>query len=96
MIGIEIITSTSFERFGERLEAFLNLYPAAKILMSSIRGIEGGKGFVVVLSYDKKEEEAPKPEPKPKISAAQKKIDAEAEAKIAKKAELEAQLEALE
>ena len=79
MIGIEIISSTSFERFGERLEAFLNSYPTAKILMYSIRGIEGGKGFVAVLSYDKKEE--------PTISVTQKKVDAEAELKAAQKAE---------
>ena len=79
MIGIEVITSTSFERFGERLEAFLNSYPNAKILMYSIRGIEGGKGFISVLQYDKKEE--------PKISVVQKGVDAEAEIQAIQRAE---------
>ena len=79
MIRIEVISSTSFERFGERLEAFLNSYPTATIIYVSIRGIEGGKGFITVLQYDKKEE--------PKISVVQKGVDAEAELQAVQRAE---------
>jgi len=92
MIGIEIITGKLEASFGPRLEAFYNEHPNAELISLKMRGIEGGKGMIAILKYLKEE---PIPEPKPKITVAQKKVDAEAEAKALKKVELEAQLEAL-
>lgn len=63
MIGIEIITGREGASFGPRLADFLNKHPDAKILSILLKGLEGARGLMAVLSYDKKE--APKPKPVP-------------------------------
>ena len=59
MIGIAIITGRLEASFGPRLEEFLNEHNDAEIMTLYTKGIEGGKGMVAVLKYNKKE--APKP-----------------------------------
>lgn len=86
MIGIEIITGRLEASFGPRLEAFFNEYPNAEILCIKMRGIEGGKGMIAILKYNKKEE-LPKPQPMPKPKKPEK-IPEELEVE-SKRAELE-------
>ncbi|MCK4819280.1 hypothetical protein KA005_26145 [bacterium] len=88
MIGIEIITGRLEASFGPRLEAFFNEHPDAETLGIKMRGIEGGKGMVAILKYDKKE--APKPKPKKPEKTPEQ---LEKEAKKAQLEKLKAELE---
>ena len=97
MIGIKVISNTNIRNFELNLEKLLAEHPDAKVIFGAIKGIEGGKGLVVVFSYEKKEE--PKPEVNEKVEARirAKLKTAEIEKvkaaeKEAKKAELEKQL----
>lgn len=81
MIGIQIINSTSPYTFGERLEEFLNEHPEANVLAIKLKGIEGGKGILGVVSYDKKEKVL-------KNEAVEAKLQKEKELKEKKAAEI--------
>lgn len=90
MIGIKVISNTNIRNFELNLEKLLAEHPDAKVIFGAIKGIEGGKGMVVVFSYEKKE---PKPLPKVDVKAeALEKARAvkAAVAKEAKKADIEA------
>jgi len=56
MIGIKVISNTNIRNFELNLEKLLAEHPDAKVIFGAIKGIEGGKGMVVVFSYEKKEE----------------------------------------
>ena len=53
MIGIKVISNTNFRNFELNLEKLLAEHPDAKVIFGAIKGIEGGKGMVVVFSYGK-------------------------------------------
>ena len=86
MIGIKVISNTHLSNFEENVEKLLTEHPDAKLIFGAIKGIEGGKGLVVVFSFEKKES---KPIPKVDTKAVEKAKAAKAE-KEAKKLELEA------
>ena len=89
MIGIKVISNTNIRNFELNLEKLLSEHPDAKVIFGAIKGIEGGKGMVVVFQFEKKE---PKPLPKvdAKAEALAKAREAKAlAAKEAKKAEIE-------
>ena len=94
MIGIKFIDSSNMKTFAERLEAFINEHPDAKILFGQVKGIEGGKGVFCILSYNKKEKPKPKPLPKP-IPKPKKPKKTPEELEIIKLKEQVAELEAL-
>ena len=55
MIGIKVISNTHLSNFEENVEKLLTEHPDAKVIFGAIKGIEGGKGLVVVFSFEKKE-----------------------------------------
>ena len=80
--------------FEENVEKLLTEHPDAKVIFGAIKGIEGGKGLVVVFSYEKKDNSKTEALAKARAVKAEK-DKAEKEAKKAKleakhKAELEA------
>ena len=92
MIGIKVISNTHLSNFEENVEKLLTEHPDAKVIFGAIKGIEGGKGLVVVFSYEKKES---KPIPKVDTKAIEKAKAAKAEKdktekRIKQKLELEA------
>lgn len=58
MIGIKVISNTNNRNFELNLEKLLAEHPDAKVIFGAIKGIEGGKGMVVVFSYEKTEPES--------------------------------------
>ena len=88
MIGIKVISNTNIRNFELNLEKLLAEHPDAKVIFGAIKGIEGGKGMVVVFSFEKKE-----PKPLPKVDT--KALEAEAKAKAAKEAK-KAEIEKLQ
>lgn len=91
MIGIEVITGR-FNTIGPRLEDFYNEHSNIEVISSDLRGIEGGKGLILVLKYDKKAAPKPKTAPKPK-KAEKTPEQLEREAKKAQLEKLKTELE---
>ena len=99
MIGIKVISNTNFKTFEDNVEKLLAEHPDAKVMFGAIKGIEGGKGLLVVFSFEKAEAK-----PLPKVDAKEEalekaraaKAEAAKKAKEAKKVVLEKQLAELE
>jgi len=90
MIGIKVISNTHLSNFEQNVEKLLAEHPDAKVIFGAIKGIEGGKGLVVVFSYEKKDNSKAEALEKAKEEKAQK--ETEIAEKAAKKAELEKKL----